>query len=72
MRIKKIAAGKNGQLNAFIWSNKSALFCDSLMALKRIGNNIDVILNNDDRASIEIHKKEDLRLANLMIEKKID
>ena len=39
---------------------------------KRIGNNVDLIFNHNDLSSVDIHEKKDLRLANLIIDKKID
>mgnify|MGYP001279991451 FL=1 len=39
---------------------------------KRIGNNIDIIINNDELSSVDIHEKKDLKLANLIITNKID
>ena len=34
---------------------------------RRIGDNIDIIVNSDDFTGIDIHKEEDLMLANLAI-----
>lgn len=39
---------------------------------KRIGNNVDIIINNDELSSIDIHEKKDLKLANLIIKNKIN
>ena len=39
---------------------------------KRIGNNVDIIINNEELSSIDIHEKKDLKLANLIIKNKIN
>ena len=39
---------------------------------KRIGNNVDIIVNNDEFSSIDIHEKKDLKLANLIVKNKIN
>ena len=39
---------------------------------KRIGDNVDIIINDDDLSSVDIHEKKDLELANLIIKNKIN
>lgn len=39
---------------------------------QRIGNNIDIIINNYELSSIDIHDRKDLKLANLIVSNKID
>ena len=45
-----------------------AIFCASKASLwrkgKRIGDNVEIILNDDSFSVIDIHNNEDLRLAN--------
>ncbi len=39
---------------------------------KRLGKNIDILINKNDISSIDIHNAKDLKLANLIIKNKIE
>jgi len=59
------------QVRRYIIREDTGLFCISRAQLwregKRIGDNVDVIVNHDDFTSIDIHHEEDLELANKAI-----
>ena len=63
-----------GKLNK-IYREDTGLFSISKASLwrkgQRIGNNVDIIINQDDISSIDIHEKG-LKLANLIVSKKIE
>ena len=64
------------QVRNKIYREDTGLFSISKASLwrkgQRIGNNVDIIINHDDISSIDIHEKRDLRLANLIVSKKIE
>jgi len=59
------------QVRRHIIREDTGLMCVSKASLwregRRIGDNIDVITNNDDFSSIDIHHENDLKLANAAI-----
>ena len=76
-RIKKwMKSYSSRQVRNKIYREDTGLFSISKANLwrkgKRIGNKIDLIINHNDLSSVDIHKKKDLILANLIIDKKID
>ena len=64
------------QVRNKIYREDTGLFSISKASLwrkgQRIGNNVDIIINQDDISSIDIHEKRDLKLANLIVSKKIE
>ena len=64
------------QIRKKIYREDTGLCCISRSHLwrkgKRIGNKVDIIINQNDLSSIDIHEKKDLKLANLILEKKIE
>lgn len=64
------------QVRNKIYREDTGLFCISKSNLwrngKRIGDNVDIIINDDDLSSVDIHEKKDLELANLIIKNKIN
>ena len=68
-RIKDWMAGYSSrQIRRHVVREDTGLMCVSRARLwregRRIGDNIDIIVNEDDFTSIDIHHEEDLRLAN--------
>ena len=68
-RIKDWMAGYSSrQIRRHVVREDTGLMCVSRAWLwregRRIGDNIDIIVNEDDFTSIDIHHEEDLRLAN--------
>ena len=57
------------QIRRYIVREDTGLFCVSRANLwrkgKRIGDNVEIILNNLNESSIDIHTNQDLRTANL-------
>ena len=77
IRLKKWMKNYSSrQVRNKIYREDTGLFSISKAKLwrkgKRIGNNIDIIINHDELSSIDIHDKRDLKLANLIKENKID
>ena len=64
------------QVRNKIYREDTGLFSISKASLwrkgQRIGNKVDIIINQDDISSIDIHEKRDLKLANLIVSKKIE
>ena len=56
------------QVKKYVVREDTGLFCASKASLwrkgKRIGDNVEIILNDDSFSVIDIHNNEDLRLAN--------
>jgi CMP-N-acetylneuraminic acid synthetase len=56
------------QVRRYVIREDTGLMCVSRAWLwragRRIGDNVDVIINNDDFTGIDIHHEEDLKLAN--------
>jgi|TARA_B110000114_G_scaffold185631_1_gene233619 CMP-N,N'-diacetyllegionaminic acid synthase len=64
------------QVRKKIVREDTGLCCASRASLwrkgKRIGSNVDIIINKNDLSFVDIHEKRDLKLANLIIKNKID
>jgi len=62
------------QIRRFIVREDTGLTCASRASLwragRRIGESIDIILNDDDFSSIDIHTQADLDLANYALKVK--
>lgn len=63
------------QIRKKIYREDTGLCCVSRAHLwrkgKRIGDNVHLIINKDDFSSIDIHKKNDLDLANFVLKNKL-
>ena len=59
------------QIRKYIVREDTGLFCVSRANLwregKRIGDNVEIILNNEFLTSVDIHDKNDLKLANYLM-----
>jgi CMP-N,N'-diacetyllegionaminic acid synthase len=72
-RVKEWMSGYSSrQIRRCIIREDTGLMCVSRAWLwregRRIGNNVEIIINNDDFTGIDIHHEEDLKLANKAIE----
>ena len=74
LRLKKwMRTYSSRQIRKSIYREDTGLFCISKAKLwregRRIGDKVHIIENNDDLSFIDIHDKNDLELANIIIKK---
>lgn len=62
------------QIRRFVVREDTGLACASRASLwregRRIGDNVDIIIQDDDSTSIDIHTKDDLDLANYVLSRR--
>lgn len=74
LRLKKwMRTYSSRQIRKSIYREDTGLFCISKAKLwregRRIGDKVHIIENNDELSFIDIHDKNDLELANILIKK---